>query len=78
MAGGGLRLENLAEVVCRSGVTMLHSSLTRSNGSGPHRDGDGPASAPPQSQLLESDVREAIRLFREAYEARAAAASSIE
>jgi copper homeostasis protein len=32
MAGGGLKLANLAEVVCRTGVSYLHGSLTRRNG----------------------------------------------
>jgi copper homeostasis protein len=78
MAGGGLRLQNLAEVVQRSGVTMLHSSLTRANGAAPRTNGGGHAAQLnlPGDQLLESDVREAIRLFHQAFHQRAATASS--
>jgi len=54
MAGGGLWLGDVAEVMKRSGVTHLHGSLTRKNGD------QKPA------MLLESDVREAMRLMREA------------
>jgi copper homeostasis protein len=76
MAGGGLRTQNLAQVVHRSGVTMLHSSLTRANGMAPHAGGDGPAPLPPPpSQLLQSDLREAIRLFHRAFHERTATAS---
>lgn len=52
IAGGGLRLENLAEVVRLSGVFCLHGSLSRRNGAIA-----GPAVA--------ADVREAVRLLRE-------------
>ncbi len=55
IAGGGLRLASLAEVVRRSGTFSLHGSLTRSNGS--HSAADGMAA-------LEADVREAVRLLR--------------
>jgi len=54
MAGGGLKLANLAEVVRRSGVTCLHGSLSRPNASG-----IDPRSA------LEQDLREAIRLLQQ-------------
>ncbi len=67
MAGGGLRLENLAEVVRRSRVTMLHSSLTRANGSNGHQDGDCVSSARLAAQHLQADVEEAIRLFHGAF-----------
>ena len=52
MAGGGLRIGNLAEVVRRSGVSCLHSSLT----------GNGAKAA-----ALEGDLRAAIRLFHEVW-----------
>lgn len=52
IAGGGLRLENLAEVVRLSGVLCLHGSLSRRNGK---------IAAPAQA----ADVREAVRLLRE-------------
>lgn len=51
IAGGGLRLENIAEVVRLSGVSWLHGSLTR-------RNGKSGANARPE------DVREALRLLR--------------
>lgn len=52
IAGGGLRLENLAQVVRLSGVFCLHGSLSRRNGK---------IAAPAQV----ADVREAVRLLRE-------------
>ena len=52
IAGGGLRLENLAQVVRLSGVFCLHGSLSRRNGK---------IAAPAQT----ADVREAVRLLRE-------------
>lgn len=52
IAGGGLRLENLAQVVRLSGVFCLHGSLSRRNGK---------IAAPVQV----ADVREAVRLLRE-------------
>jgi copper homeostasis protein len=57
MAGGGLWLGDVVEVMRRSGVTHLHGSLTRRN------EEQKPAARGAQ---LESDVREAIRLMREA------------
>jgi copper homeostasis protein len=60
IAGGGLRLESLVEVVRRSGIFSLHGSLTRKNG---HRAADGNGSS------LESDVREALRLLNAEYTA---------
>jgi copper homeostasis protein len=55
MAGGGLRLQNLREVVRRTGVSCLHGSLSAAaanNGHAPER-------------RLEQDVREAMMLLRE-------------
>jgi copper homeostasis protein len=58
IAGGGLRLESLVEVVRRSGIYSLHGSLTRRNGPhSPHTNGN----------QLEADVREAIHLLETAY-----------
>jgi copper homeostasis protein len=54
MAGGGLRLDNLAAVVRRSGITCLHGSLShvvRRNGHAVR-------------EVREGDVREAIRLLQ--------------
>jgi copper homeostasis protein len=60
IAGGGLRLESLVEVVRRAGIYSLHGSLTRKNGK--------PSSAM-NGNMLESDVREAIRLLHSEYRA---------
>jgi copper homeostasis protein len=54
MAGGGLRLANLVEVLRRAEVTCLHGSLTRK------RSGKTPTADP---IVLEADVREAVRLM---------------
>jgi copper homeostasis protein len=54
IAGGGLRLATLADVVRRSGSFSLHGSLTRTNGSAARSD----------RAALEADVREAVRLLR--------------
>jgi copper homeostasis protein len=57
MAGAGLRLENLSEIVLRTGVSCLHGSLT------PQPSGNGKT---PHANQLELNVREAVRLLREA------------
>jgi copper homeostasis protein len=57
MAGGGLKLTNLQEVVRRSRVTCLHGSLSRTRGS--HIPGE-----PGRRSVYEEDVREAIRLLQ--------------
>jgi copper homeostasis protein len=57
MAGGGLRLANLSDVVLRTGISCLHGSLTPANSS------NGSAQFINQ---LEENVREAVRLLREA------------
>lgn len=53
MAGGGLRLANLLEVLERSGVPCLHGSLTE-------HETDQEADA----EILEADVRTAVGLLR--------------
>ncbi len=63
IAGGGLRLSNLLEIVRRSGVLSLHGSLTREAYA--DRDGD--------SRILEKSVRKALRLMREAHREQAVA-----
>jgi copper homeostasis protein len=55
MAGGGLRLTNLVEVLRRTGVSYLHGSLTRRS------NGHAPLS---HAGVLEEDVKEALRLMR--------------
>ena len=57
MAGAGLRLENLSEIVLRTGVSCVHGSLT------PQPSENG---RPPHPNQLELNVREAVRLLREA------------
>lgn len=60
MAGGGLTLTNLVEVVRRTGVNYLHASLTGRRDTG---EGD-PQNSVYGLPVQEADVREAIRLFR--------------
>jgi copper homeostasis protein len=60
IAGGGLQLETLVEVVRRAGVYSLHGSLSRKNGR---------AAATENGTTLEADVREAIRLLKGEYQA---------
>jgi copper homeostasis protein len=56
MAGGGLKLTNLAEVVQRSAVTTLHGSLSRVR----------PAASKEEAhQALVDDIKEAIRLLQQ-------------
>jgi copper homeostasis protein len=61
IAGGGLRLATLPEVVRRSGAFSLHGSLTRKNGH---------PTATPDQAALEADVREAMRMLRHEYRER--------
>ena len=58
IAGGGLRLASLVQVVRRSGTFSLHGSLTNSNGSG-CREVD--------TIKLAADIREAVRLLRDEF-----------
>ena len=57
MAGGGLRLGNLRDVVSRTGVSAVHGSLSAPVASNGHAHSEDP---------LEANVREAVRLLREA------------
>ena len=59
IAGGGLRLASLAEVVRRSGTFSLHGSLTNSNGSNGTK-GD--------AARLEANIREAVKLLRSQFD----------
>lgn len=60
IAGGGLRLGNLLEVVRQSGTFSLHGSLLHRNG--------GPRET--DLALLEADVRETMRLLRSEFNKR--------
>jgi copper homeostasis protein len=57
MAGGGLRLGNMADVLARTGVGWLHGSLKRRSGGDAEQAGAGDA-------VLEADVRAAAGLLR--------------
>jgi copper homeostasis protein len=52
MAGGGLLLPDLAAFLQRTGVSLLHGSLIRK------------VPGQPNQEVLEADIREAIRLIR--------------
>jgi copper homeostasis protein len=53
IAGGGLRMDSLVEILRRTGVSCLHGSLLRRN--------ETPGG---NRAVLEADVREAVRLLR--------------
>ncbi|MGA9668747.1 MAG: copper homeostasis protein CutC [Terracidiphilus sp.] len=87
MAGGGLKLANLAEVVRRTGVSYLHGSLSRKagvcasesqkrteNGTANQEHGNNGHLAVSCQAMLEADVRESLRLLRAEIEARESAA----
>ena len=61
MAGGGLKLDNLAEVVRRSGVTCLHGSLSRMRSAAACK----PANQAELEAGLAEDLREAIRILQQ-------------
>lgn len=62
MAGGGLRLEIVEEVLRRTGVSYLHGSLTRGTMSRAVLNGEPNGTG--ASVPLEADVREAVRLLQ--------------
>jgi copper homeostasis protein len=72
MAGGGLRLASLVEVLRRTGVSYFHGSLTRKllerGGGAPKSNGHRAATGP---VVLEADVREAVRLLHQEFAAHA-------
>jgi copper homeostasis protein len=71
MAGGGLTLRNLTEVVRTTGVEFLHGSLTRRDTNQHPAALNNGHTATSRSSILEADVREAVRLFRETLDATA-------
>jgi len=60
MAGGGLKLASMVEVLERTGLRCLHGSLTRRAGDGLPESVHGGTAA----EILEADVRTAVRLMR--------------
>jgi copper homeostasis protein len=52
MAGGGLRLPDVAEIARRTGVSFLHGSLIRK------------VPGQPNPEVQEADIREAIRMLQ--------------
>jgi copper homeostasis protein len=65
MAGGGLKLASIAEVLQRTGLRCLHGSLTRKAGESVNGD-----TAAGKAEILEADVRTAVRLMRTHFAAR--------
>jgi copper homeostasis protein len=59
IAGGGLRLATLVQVVQRTGIFSLHGSLTHENGAAP---------SAANQQMLEAAVRQAIQLLSTEYQ----------
>jgi len=59
MAGGGLKLASMLEVLERTGVRCLHGSLARRDG----ENGNGSRAAI-EAENLEADVRTAVHLLR--------------
>ena len=71
MAGGGLQLTSLVEVLHRSGVTHLHGSLSRpAAANGNHHPGQNRQHAHSSPAALEADVQEAIRLLHREFAVR--------
>jgi copper homeostasis protein len=60
MAGGGLRLASMAEVLEQTGLHCLHGSLTRRAVDGPPESGHGRTAA----EILVADVRTAVGLMQ--------------
>jgi copper homeostasis protein len=85
MAGGGLRLRNLLEVVRRTGVRYLHGSMTRARegyGANELKEGNGCAAADGHiavsgPAMLEAGVRESVRLLQDEFAARDFEARSV-
>jgi copper homeostasis protein len=62
MAGGGLRMASMVEVLRRTGLRCLHGSLTRRNGEcAPENAIKNPADR--KAKILEADVRAAMMLL---------------
>jgi copper homeostasis protein CutC len=75
MAGGGLQLTNLAEVVRRTGVRHLHGSLNRRGSEDGKPNHDSASNGHPVANavaVLECDVRESVRLLLREFKTREA------
>lgn len=73
MAGGGLQLANLVEVVRRTGVRHLHGSLNRrgsANGKTNRDSASSNHSVAHALAVLECDVRESVRLLQREFNTR--------
>jgi len=75
MAGGGLKLVSLAEVLERTGVRCVHGSLTRRAAECGPESANG-HKAVGKADILEADVRAAVKLLRDTYATRKIAAQS--
>ncbi len=73
MAGGGLKLASMVEILERTGLHSLHGSLSRGAGerAAKNSSGDTAASA---AEILEADVRTAVRLMSDHFAAKETAA----
>ena len=60
MAGGGLKLASMVEVLEQTGLGCLHGSLTRRAGDGPPECGKTTS----QAEILQGDVRTAVGLMQ--------------
>jgi copper homeostasis protein len=76
MAGGGLRLASIVEVLERTRVCRLHGSLTRRAGK-PGPESVNGHTAVGNTDILENDVRTAVRLLREHFGTRVTTVPSV-
>jgi len=73
MAGGGLKLASMAELLERTGVGCVHGSLTRQAEEHDRESTDG-HKAVGKADILEADVRAAVKLLRGTFATRETAA----
>jgi copper homeostasis protein len=76
MAGGGLKLASMAEVLQRTGVRCMHGSLTR-RAEECGRESVNGHTAVGKADILEADVRAAVKLLRSPIAAREIAAQGV-
>jgi copper homeostasis protein len=75
MAGGGLKLASLAEVLERTGIRCVHGSLTRHVAECGPENANG-HKAVGKADILEADVRAAVKLLRDTFATRGIATPS--